>query len=188
MSDKDPVWSGDWRTTRPATLVHDDPSPQTYLRETAYFGWVWEPSDATNVTTATKSDSSEVDLTIWAVGGMSPQHELARLALREMLHRQWRRRLTKEAILWLQQQPPLPQKEADRNREAIADCVTRAARSTWWAWADGSRLHFWRWPAIWRKEARDGAFPMMMTNPRKCLHFISPHRSPNGYVRWMLLS
>jgi len=42
------------------------------------------------------------------------------------------------------------------DREAGVDCLTRAAASTFWEWAGGSRLFFWRWPAPIRTWARDG--------------------------------
>lgn len=53
----------------------------------------------------------------------------------------------------------------ERNRAGLADCVTRLAGSTWFEWSDSSRMHFWRLPERWRKEARDGtefAVRMMM--------------------------
>ena len=32
----------------------------------------------------------------------------------------------------------------------------RVCGSTWWYWPQGSRLFLWKWPLVWRKEARDG--------------------------------
>jgi hypothetical protein len=81
--------------------------------------------------------------------------EKARGAMRNLLHRRWRRKLCREACRWLKS------KEAavglDRNTIAVRDCVGRCANSTWWEWTDGSRLLFWRWPENWQVEARDGA-------------------------------
>ena len=37
-----------------------------------------------------------------------------------------------------------------------ADALTRAARSSWWEWRDGSTCFFWRWPKEIRKFVRDG--------------------------------
>jgi hypothetical protein len=59
------------------------------------------------------------------------------------------------------------------NREAVRDCVTRCANSTWWEWADGSRLLFWRWGAAWRTEARDGARGFHTGTPLPRLKFPS---------------
>ena len=51
------------------------------------------------------------------------------------------------------------------------DCLTRCLNSTWWSWDHGSRLFFWRWPQVWREEARDGAMGFHTSFPRPRLHF-----------------
>jgi hypothetical protein len=67
----------------------------------AYFGWVWEPGDAVNVSTATKSNDAKVDLSLWNVGGDAPGMEQARSTLRNWLHSSWQRAMTAEATQWL---------------------------------------------------------------------------------------
>lgn len=143
--------------------------PGTQLERLAYFGWVWEPGDAAAVTVAARADGSGVDLSLWAVGGAAPHMEQARQTLRAWLHRTWMRRLYLEATRWLSTPEAAP--EFVHNRAAIMDCLERALWSSWWEWTDGSRLAFWRWPPVWRVEARDGAYPMHLHQPRRRLHF-----------------
>jgi hypothetical protein len=150
----------------------DEPSFGGALERMAYFGWVWEPGDSVNVSTATKSDDAEVDLSLWNVGGDGPGLESARAVLRTWLHSRWRRSLTAEACGWLRNVGGANGKESfARNREVLADCITRAANSTWWEWSDGSRLFFWRWPEVWRLEARDGARSYRTGEPPPRLQF-----------------
>jgi hypothetical protein len=40
--------------------------------------------------------------------------------------------------------------------DAGGDAVSRAAESTWWEWADGSRPFHWRWPPEYMETIRDG--------------------------------
>ena len=80
--------------------------------------------------------------------------------------------MTLEATCWLRDQGVTDGHEQwQRNRDAIADCITRAVNSTWWDWSDGSRLFFWRWPDPWRLEARDGAKSYRMAEPPHRRHF-----------------
>jgi hypothetical protein len=37
---------------------------------------------------------------------------------------------------------------------AAADCIERAANSSWWDWEDGSRPLFWRWSVEYHKQIR----------------------------------
>jgi hypothetical protein len=39
----------------------------------------------------------------------------------------------------------------------MVDFLMLLTNSDWWTWKAGSRLNFWRWPEVWRIEARDGA-------------------------------
>jgi hypothetical protein len=57
-----------FRCIRPSWLS-DSPeklSSPEQLEKLAYFGWVWEPSQA-EVSTATKDDDAKFDLSLWAV-------------------------------------------------------------------------------------------------------------------------
>jgi hypothetical protein len=53
-------------------------------------------------------------------------------------------------------------KDARTDFEAGGECISRAARSTWWAWDDGSRPFFWRWPKEYLEVIRDG-LPIHLT-------------------------
>lgn len=136
------------------------------LRRMEYFAWVWD-TQREEVTVATRDDDAEANRALWAVGGSGAGMESAREVLRNFMFGWWRRRLCKEAVQWLKS--PWAQIEIDENRNAIRDCITRCANSTWWDWSDGSRLLFWRWPEAWRQEARDGArgHHMSYPEPRK---------------------
>jgi hypothetical protein len=84
--------------------------------------------------------------------------EIKRGVMRKWLHRIWYDRLCKDARRFI----ALQEKSKDldnlrKDSEAVADCLIRARRSTWFEWDDGSRLFFWRWPECWREEAQDGA-------------------------------
>jgi len=58
--------------------------------------------------------------------------------------------------------------ERERDRLAIVDAVERLGKSTWWSWDDGSRMLFHRWPAVWQREARDGAIAFHLSYPKPC--------------------
>ena len=167
-------WEFDWARIRSPFLGAPSVEPRldSPIERLVYFGWVWEPGDSVNVSTATKADDAEVNLGLWNVGGDGPGMERARSILRDWLHSRWRRATTRDAVRWLHNQGVVDGHEQwQRNRDAIADCVTRAANSTWWEWSDGSRLFFWRWPILWRLEARDGAKSYRITEPPPRRHF-----------------
>jgi hypothetical protein len=171
-------WDFDWARIRSPLLglpgCGETTVSGTSIERMAYFGWVWEPGDAVNVSTATKADEADVNLSLWNVGGDGPGMEHARSVLRTWLHSRWRRRLTTEASSWLRKHHDdvdFDEQEWQRNRVAVADCISRAANSTWWEWADGSRLFFWRWPEMWRLEARDGARSYRTGEPTACRRF-----------------
>jgi hypothetical protein len=153
-------WEFDWACIRSPFLGVQGSKAMIggVMERMAYFGWVWEPGDSLNVSTATKADEAEVDLSLWNVGRDGPGMEAARAVIRNWLHSKWRRSITAEAAQWIRAQGVVGGNEQlSRNRDAIVDCITRAANSTWWDWSDGSRLFFWRWPEAWRIEVRDGA-------------------------------
>ena len=106
-----------------------------------YFGWVFEPADSRDVSiTMTKVDDAVIDLSLWGVRGDGLGMESAQVSIHVGLHSQWQRRLTKEAVSWLQASKD--QAEWD----AVQDSLVQVAGSTWWNWADGSRFFFWRCP------------------------------------------
>jgi hypothetical protein len=97
--------------------------------------------------------------------------ETARQTIRKLLFRCWMQRLYLEAIKWLHTHR---EGEYEVNRAAIYEALTRAFRSSWWEWLDGSRLCIWRWPSIWREEARDGDKSFHKYFPPPCLKARSP--------------
>jgi hypothetical protein len=136
----------------------------------AYFGWVWEPSQ-TEVSTATKDNDAQVDLSLWAVGGNGNDFERACKKIRHFLFIHWTKLLTHEALTWLSLQDS---KTRDKDQVNIRECITRATNSKWWEWKDGSRLFFWRWHVLWQDEARNGAQVFHNGVPQPCLNFRSP--------------
>lgn len=160
----------DWSRTRPL-VVHQPAGSlgsMSPVEERIYFGWHWDSEDGVNVSTAAKADDAEVDLSLWNVGGDEDGMEEARKVIRDALHSRWVRRLTIEAAGYFASQVYESPTERDRDREALLECIERCQNSTWWDWSDGSRLHFWRWPQVWRREARDGAraFHLKELSPR----------------------
>jgi hypothetical protein len=141
------------------------------IERLAYFGWVWEPRQAGEVSTATKDDIAGIDFSLWDIGGESPKMETARQTIRKFLFSCWMRRFYLEAIKWLHTHG---EGEYEVNRAAIYEAPTRAFHSSWWEWLDGSRLLFLRWPSIWREEARDGAKAFHKYFPPPCLKARSP--------------
>jgi hypothetical protein len=141
------------------------------IERLAYFGWVWEPRQEVEVSTATKDDIAGIDLSLWVIGGESLKMETARQTIRKLLFRCWMRRLYLEAIKWLHTHG---EGEYEVNRAAIYEALTRAFHSSWWEWLYGIRLLFWRWPSIWREEARDGAKAFRKYFPHPCLKACSP--------------
>lgn len=114
-----------------------------------------EGTNLEDIAVACKKDDAEIDLLLWAVGGNEPGKEAAHEKIRRYLWKHWRRRIYKEACDRLRRCDASENIQA--NREAIIDCLLRCAALTWWNWDHGSRLFFWRWPPIWRYEARDGS-------------------------------
>ena len=104
---------------------------------------------------ATRADDAPIDYAIWSWPNESEQESNARNLLRYACHSFWRLNLTREAVRWLLFHPDSLPSERRINIDAIVDCLTRAANSTFWEWDDGSRLLFWRWEHWW-KSARDG--------------------------------
>lgn len=139
-------------------------------KKIAYFGWTWDDNDAGEVSLATKNNDAEVDLSMWAVGHDGPLLEPARQVIRNFLFAVWAKTICREARVWLRAR--LDDGTAvPADREAILDCVTRCANSTWWEWKDGSRLLFWQWPRAWWIEARDGAIGYHLAYPLPKLHY-----------------
>jgi hypothetical protein len=93
---------------------------------------------------ASRSDDAPIDFEMWAWPQESEPQTRARNLARLACHSFWRLNLTREALHWFFHGPDLLPSESDLNREAIIDCLRRASHSTFWDWADGSRLFFWR--------------------------------------------
>jgi len=142
----------DWGRLRHPHLDVSVPGyPGGSLERAVYFGWVWEPKDAFDITVAMRSDDAEVNLSLWNVGGDGPGMEDARKAICGGLHLFWRRRLTIEASQWYQAEKTDDEEQNKQNVQGLQDCIRRCSALTWWAWDDGSRLLFWRWPPIWHR-------------------------------------
>ena len=153
----------DWGRVRPPWLhTPGTEIPGTTLQRRSFFRWVWDPLDSANVTVARKADDAGVDEALWSVGGDDARK--ARDSLRTFFRRLQRRKTTKEVLSWLASQAESG--EQDRfNREGIRECLTRLQNASWWEWSHGSRLHFWRWPGAWQREARDGAKAYHLSKP-----------------------
>jgi hypothetical protein len=92
----------DFRCNRPLCLS-DYPkklSVPEQVKRLAYFGWVWEPSQ-TEVSTATKDNDAQVDLSLWEVGGNGNDFERARKKIRDFLFIHWTKFFTHAALTWL---------------------------------------------------------------------------------------
>ena len=154
----------------------------TSMFRLSYFKWVWEPLVTNDVSVASKADDTAVNTAIWAVGGMGKGMEAARETLRRTLHRWWYSGLWKESQIFVRtSHRSSDEKNYTADKEGVDECLSRAKGSTWWDWADGSRLFFWKWPECWREEARDGA---------KAFHVEWPKRRPMARVvpvedKWM---
>jgi hypothetical protein len=109
------------------------------IERLSYFGWVWEPHQAANVSVPTKADKAELDLSLWAVGGDNVQMKEHRAAIFKLLFRCWMRRLYLEAVNWLNTKGL---SNNEMNRAALNDALTHALNASWWEWLDGSRLFF----------------------------------------------
>ena len=66
--------------------------------------------------------------------------------------------------------------ELRKDIEVGTDVISRASNSSWWLWDGGSTILYWRWPAVYRKSARDGTllfiehgkFPRYTEGQRDC--------------------
>jgi hypothetical protein len=96
------TWEFNWLRIRSPFLGANGVKPTSNgaLERMVYFGWVRESGDLCNVSTATKADEAEVDLSLWNVGNDGPGMEAAGATIRNWLHSFWRRSLTKQAACW----------------------------------------------------------------------------------------
>ena len=117
---------------------------------------------------AALADDAGVELSYWALPNETPEQTKARHLLRVFAHLWWVYNLAREAYAWLKANGNLP-----RDKEAIDDCIRRAAGSDYWDWHRGSRLFFWRFPTEcgWQADARDGVEFWHLCDPPKGLHF-----------------
>jgi hypothetical protein len=145
--------------------------PLEQAERLAFFGWVWEPGQTANVSVATKADKAQVDLSLWAIGGMDPEMEQHRNIIRTFFLRCWRQRLYLEAMYWLKTSGRVTYSQ---DVEPLHDALERAVQANWWPRIDGIRLLFWRCPPCWRREARDGAIAFHKSYPPPCLKARSP--------------
>ena len=119
---------------------------------------------------AAQADDAEVDLSQWAEPGETEEVANARAVLRRFSVRWWAKHQEKIARRWLKNLGPDAVKE---DIEGINDCLRRTEGCTYWSWNRGSRLFFWKLPAEWRKDFRDGVPFWKVSTP------------PKGYMRNM---
>lgn len=151
--------SGDFnwsRTCPPGLSPASSDADATPGERRLYFGWVFDERTAQDIGVATKPDDAEVDLSMWNVGGDGEGMAKARTNLRAYFHRRWVRMQTRDAARWFASQKYSSPAQKEKDRLALQDCIERCTQSTWWDCDGGSRLFFWRWGDLWRREARDG--------------------------------
>jgi len=128
---------------------------------------------------ATKSDDAVVPIHLWdSVLNPEERSEVVRAldVIRSWVLRWCKRRLCREFLGWFWSTYPAEKKggwnlngalssnnEARQDWNAGRECVKRYSGSTWWEWNDGSRPHFWRWPAEYKRAIRDGVSPWFRT-------------------------
>ena len=117
---------------------------------------------------AAVADDADIELAYWAPPGETEEQAAARVWLRKLAHKWWVLNLAREAYEWLRKNG-----NHAKDREAIEDCLRRAAGSDYWGWLRGSRLFFWRFPEEcgWRKDARDGVEFWHLADPPTGTHF-----------------
>mmetsp|Transcript_10111 Transcript_10111/g.14603 ORF Transcript_10111/g.14603 Transcript_10111/m.14603 type:complete len:596 (-) Transcript_10111:44-1831(-) len=122
-------------------------------------------------TKATKSDDAAVPTYLWdlAIFPNPSEAQLQALSvLRKGCLRWWKRNTYRSFTRWfhdtykncLNFRPQAAEVElsedAVKSLVAGRECITRSCLATWWEWAGGSRPYFWRWPADYRVQIRDG--------------------------------
>ena len=112
--------------------------------------------------TAATADDAEVNLSQWALPNETEEQARARVVLRRLAAKWWRHYQEKLARKWVRSQIP---SRADLN--AMEDCIRRIRATTYWSWPRGSRLHFYKFPADWREDARDGVKFWHLSTPPK---------------------
>ena len=86
---------------------------------------------------AAVADHADIELAYWALPNETPKQTEARVRLRNFAHKWWVMNLAREAYAWLKRNG---NHQADR--EAIENCLRRAAGSDYWDWHRGSTLLF----------------------------------------------
>ena len=124
--------------------------------------------DTESKITAATVDDAEVNLSQWALPNETEKQAKARVVLRRFAAKWWRYYQEKLARKWIKRQIP-----SRFDVEAMEDCIRRIRETTYWTWSRGSRLHFYKFPQEWRKDARDGVkFWHLTTPPKSFMHNI----------------
>ena len=79
--------------------------------------------------------------------------------IREVVVARWRKLVSSSFTAYMRKTfgcEWVSEAKAGMDREAGRECIARAAASTFWAWDQGSRPFYWRWPERVRKDIRDG--------------------------------
>ena len=113
---------------------------------------------------ATKADDAPVPEYLWDHEIVTPDNPhyvniiRALTCFRRLVLRRWKWNLLHEFMAWFRKQHGTAARTPAASRDFFAgrDCIVRAWNSTWWAWTDGSRPFFWRWPSEYQTVIRDG--------------------------------
>jgi hypothetical protein len=104
---------------------------------------------------AATNDNAAIDLSQWGLPDETLAQGRARVVLRRFAAKWWRYHQERKAEEWLTGQ--------HRHRAAggadaagVRDCIRRIRETGYWSWPRGSRLFFWKFPAEWQADARDG--------------------------------
>ena len=103
---------------------------------------------------ATKHDDAKVQTYLWdervkeGIHPMITKRELEKALriMRKYLLRSWKIRIWRSYITWETTEEKSGRTVDEETKDDAWDCLTRCFRSTWWAWDNGSRPLFWRWP------------------------------------------
>jgi hypothetical protein len=101
------------------------------IKETSFYGHFVDPSDALEISVATRADDALVDASQWAHGGFGMGVEVARETIRCFLHRCWLKRLARVVRAFLRDRS-ISLNDRRASEAAVRECLTWASNSDWW--------------------------------------------------------